>query len=154
MPVPSVSPFVLVLCGFELGDISVATGITEVSPSRFDGAWLEDVAEAAPTSAGPEVDAVLFRGMTVAGGSLYRILREAGRERANGCGRESSQRAVTFPESRYDNAFFRTRRCEVRGCQVLDQESTCSVGVEGIDLSVSNLEHGASECCVFTLKLY
>lgn len=79
MPVPSVSPFVLVLCGFELGDVSVATGITEVSPSRFDGAWLEDVAEAAPASAGPEVDAVLFRGMTVAGGSLYRILGEAAR---------------------------------------------------------------------------
>jgi hypothetical protein len=149
MPVPSASLFVFVLCGFTLGDVSVAT---EASPSRFDGAWLE---EAAPTSAGPEVDAVLFRGMTVAGGSLYRILREAGRERANGCGRrESSQRAVTFPESRYDNAFFRTRRCEVRGCQVLDQESTCSVGVEGIDLSVSNLEHGALECCAFTLKLY
>jgi len=86
MPVPSASPFVLVLCGFELGDVSVATGIA-ISPSKFDGAWLEDVAEAAPTSAGPEVDAVLFRGMTVAGGSLYRILGEAVRERANGCGR-------------------------------------------------------------------
>jgi hypothetical protein len=69
IPVPSVSPFVLVLCGFELRDVSVATDITEVSPSRFDGAWLEDVADAAPTSAGPEVDAVPFRGMTVAGGS-------------------------------------------------------------------------------------
>jgi hypothetical protein len=117
MPVPSASPFVLVLCGFEVGDVSVATGITEVSPSKFDGAWLEDVAEAAPTSAGPEVDAVLFRGMTVAGGSLYRIVREVVRERANGCGRrEGPQRVVTFPESRQDNAFFRTRRCEVRGC--------------------------------------
>ena len=85
MPVPSVSPFVLVLCGFELGDVSVVTGIAEVSPSKFDGAWLEDVAEAAPTSVGPEVDAVPFRGMTVVGGSLYRILGEAVREGANGC---------------------------------------------------------------------
>jgi hypothetical protein len=57
------------LCGFELGDVSVATGITEVSPSRFDGAWLEDAAEAVATSAGPEVDAVLFRGMAVAEGN-------------------------------------------------------------------------------------
>lgn len=87
MPVPSASAFVLVLCGFELGDVSVATGIAEVSPFRFDGAWLEDVAEAAPTSAGPEVDAVFFRGMTVGGGSLYRILGKAVRERANGRGR-------------------------------------------------------------------
>ena len=66
MPVPSASLFVLVLCGFELGDVSVATGITEVSPSRFDGAWLEEVV---PTSTAPEVDAVLFRGMAVAEGN-------------------------------------------------------------------------------------
>jgi hypothetical protein len=66
MPVPSASAFVLVLCGFELGDVSVATGITEVSPSRFDGAWLEEVV---PTSTAPEVDAVLFRGMAVAEGN-------------------------------------------------------------------------------------
>jgi hypothetical protein len=65
MPVPSASALVLGLCGFELGDVSVATGTT-VSPSRFDGAWLEDMAE---VSAGPEVDAVLFRGMVVAKGS-------------------------------------------------------------------------------------
>ena len=117
MPVLSASALVLVLCGFEVGDVSVATGITEVSPSKFDGAWLEDVAEAAPTSAGPEVDAVLFRGMTMARGSLYRIVREVVRERANGCGRrEGPERVVTFPESRQDNAFFRTRRCEVRDC--------------------------------------
>jgi hypothetical protein len=41
-----------------------------------------------------------------------------------------------------------------RVCQVPDQESTRSVGTEGTGQSVSNLEHGASECCVFTLKLY
>jgi hypothetical protein len=82
MPVPSASPFVLVLCGFALGDVSLATGITEVSPSWFDGAWLEDMVEAVPTSAGPEVDAVLFRGMAVAGREVQGSWRKRrGRER-------------------------------------------------------------------------
>ena len=93
MPVPSASLFVLVLCGFELGDVSVATDITEVSPSRFDGAWLEDVAEAAPTSAGPEVDAVPFRGMTVAGGSTGSWGKWRERERIDAGGEKVSQRA-------------------------------------------------------------
>jgi hypothetical protein len=59
---------------------------------------------------------------------------------------------VTFLESRYDNAFFRTRRCGVRRC--VKSQIRNRLGTEGIGQSVSNLEHGASECCVFTLKLY
>ena len=67
MPVPSasLSAFVLVLGGFELGDTSVATDMIEVSPSIFDGAVEVDMAGVAAESAAPVADAVLFRGMTV-----------------------------------------------------------------------------------------
>jgi hypothetical protein len=75
---------VLVRGGFELGDTSVATDMIDVSPSMFDGAAVGDTADGAPRSAGPEIDAVLFRGMAV---------REVGGKEGKGgrdCGKASA----------------------------------------------------------------
>ena len=131
MPVLSASPlsaFVLVLGGFGFGDTSVRADMIEVSPSIFEGAAVGDMAVGALASAGPVVDAVLFRGMTVV--SMQRCGRRSGRER----GRESAKRSeleTKFPSQLCQH--LPTRRCEVRGhvrvkvCQTLGLASECSV---------------------------